>query len=112
MRIAAANKLSQKKERNRMRLFFPSSKRAGILQGKLLLTPHTVSSSLCVCIGYTFIKYYVNELVAESVNQYIKRDQLQLTTPAQPSVPKPLCSEFERPNKEDAIQRHKSRFTW
>ena len=87
MRIVAANRLSQKMARNHMRLFFPSTKKAGILQEKLLLTPHTVSSSLYVCIGYpcisyTFIIDYVNEVVAESVNQYIKQDQLK---PPQPN---------------------------
>ena len=49
---------------------------------------------------------YTEELIKETVHQCLKGGSILAD-----NVPQPLCSAYEHPCKETAVQEHRSRFT-
>ena len=54
-----------------------------------------------------FLTDYVKELIRQTVYQCELGGS---TTTSIHDIPQPLCSAYEHPNKETAIQEHKNRF--
>ena len=58
-------------------------------------------------LSYNNIIYigYLDELIEETIKRFKDGN---VATPSE--VPEPLCSEYERPEKDTAIKQHRSRF--
>ena len=53
---------------------------------------------------------YVDALLIKT-KQLCKDGNVQTRTRFSPDIPKPLSSQYERPDKATAVKRHKSRFS-
>lgn len=66
-----------------------------------LLNPSSIAMVICLLVGY------VDKLFTELWKIVEKPSSVKTMRVTSP----PLCSEFEQPDKKNAIEKHKSRFS-
>lgn len=65
---------------------------------------------IIVLVIFTFHLDYVTESVAYVIHNSLPERRSLMVPPSDACTIEPLCSDYERPDKQEAISSHKSRF--
>ena len=111
MKTVIGNRQKPRKEMSAMMLSTPSLKRAATLSKRLLLNKHMVSNLLLFKQILLTLVIIVIDYVEELLKATLDQCAIGSGRTDSKAVPLPLCSDYERPVKSEAVKSHKSRFS-